>query len=62
MDGRGEKLVATHCVNQGRRYRYYVSASTIKHRRLAQEGDAPQTAAQQRVLALRLSSGMYVMT
>jgi DNA invertase Pin-like site-specific DNA recombinase len=33
VDASGEKLVATHCVNQGRRFRYYVSASTIRSRR-----------------------------
>jgi hypothetical protein len=33
VDAASEKLVATHCVNQGRRFRYYVSASTIRSRR-----------------------------
>src|SRR3954467_7554988 len=32
VDGEGEKLVATHANKQGRRYRYYVGASTLKHR------------------------------
>ena len=35
----GERLISTHANKQGRRYRYYVSASGLKPRRRDREGD-----------------------
>jgi DNA invertase Pin-like site-specific DNA recombinase len=33
VDEQGERFVASHATKQGRRYRYYISASLLKHRR-----------------------------
>jgi site-specific DNA recombinase len=39
VDAAGEKLTATHARNNGKRYRYYVSGSAQRHRRInASEG------------------------
>jgi hypothetical protein len=40
-DSDGERLVATHAVKQGKRYRYYVSARALEHRRQADVRRAP---------------------
>jgi DNA invertase Pin-like site-specific DNA recombinase len=42
FDASGERLVATHAVKKGQRYRYYVSASAIGARK-KQESDQPST-------------------
>ncbi len=38
VDAGGEKLVATHCSKQGRRYRYYVTASALRRRSRTEHG------------------------
>ncbi|MDF2617548.1 MAG: site-specific recombinase, invertase Pin s [Xanthobacteraceae bacterium] len=41
FDASGERLVATHAVKKGQRYRYYVSASAIGARKKKLVGDQP---------------------
>jgi hypothetical protein len=40
-DSSGERLVVTHAVKQGKRYRYYVSARTLEQRRRSDAQVAP---------------------
>jgi len=41
FDASGERLVATHAVKKGQRYRYYVSASALGARKKKLVGDQP---------------------
>ncbi|MBM6595336.1 recombinase family protein [Microvirga pudoricolor] len=46
VDEQGERFVASHSTKQGRRYRYYISANLVRHRRhkaTETSGDATQT-------------------